>query len=142
MILSILIILATVIFDLSKLRGLQFKPLNKVMFFIFVANLLLLMLLGAKHVESPYIEIGQIATVFYFSYFIIILPLSSLFENSINEFYTQVKENKQFNGSLTSLKSSINLSGIVVTVTIGATSIGFNLDGLETSVIDYVGEII
>ena len=94
MILSILIILATVLFDLSKLRGLQFKPLNKVMFFIFVANLLLLMLLGAKHVESPYIEIGQIATVFYFAYFIVILPLSSLFENSINEFYTQVKGNK------------------------------------------------
>jgi len=55
------------------------------------------MLLGAKHVESPYIEIGQIATVFYFSYFIVILPLSSLFENSINEFYTQVKENKEHN---------------------------------------------
>lgn len=88
---AILIILTTVIADLSKLRGLQFKPLNKVMFFLFVSNLLLLMVLGAKHVESPYIEIGQLATLFYFSYFIVIIPLATIFENSINEFYTTVK---------------------------------------------------
>lgn len=88
---AILIILTTVIADLSKLRGLQFKPLNKVMFFLFVSNLLLLMVLGAKHVESPYIEIGQLATLFYFSYFIVIIPLTTIFENSINEFYTTVK---------------------------------------------------
>lgn len=88
---AILIILTTVIADLSKLRGLQFKPLNKVMFFLFVSNLLLLMVLGAKHVESPFIEIGQIATVFYFAYFIVIIPVTTIFENSINEFYTTIK---------------------------------------------------
>jgi len=88
---AILIILTTVIADLSKLRGLQFKPLNKVMFFLFVSNLLLLMVLGAKHVESPYIEIGQLATLFYFAYFIVIIPVTTIFENSINEFYTTVK---------------------------------------------------
>ena len=91
---AILIILTTVIADLSKLRGLQFKPLNKVMFFLFVSNLLLLMVLGAKHVESPYIEIGQLATLFYFSYFIVIIPFTTIFENSINEFYTTVKNKK------------------------------------------------
>ena len=88
---AILIILTMAFGDLAKLRGIQFKPLNKAMFFIFVGNLFLLMVLGAKHVESPYIEIGQIATLVYFMYFIISVPLTTLFENSINEFYTQIK---------------------------------------------------
>jgi len=88
---AILIILTMAFGDLAKLRGIQFKPLNKAMFFIFVGNLLLLMVLGAKHVESPFIEIGQIATLVYFMYFVVTVPLSTLFENSINEFYTQIK---------------------------------------------------
>jgi ubiquinol-cytochrome c reductase cytochrome b subunit len=88
---AILIILTMTFGDLAKLRGIQFKPLNKTMFFIFVGNLLLLMVLGAKHVESPFIEIGQIATLVYFSYFVVTVPMSTIFENSINEFYTQVK---------------------------------------------------
>src|SRR5437762_2595576 len=53
--------------------------------FIFVANFLILMLLGAKHVESPFIELGQISTVLYFLYFLIIVPLVSLLENSLVE---------------------------------------------------------
>ena len=88
---AILIILTMTFGDLAKLRGIQFKPLNKIMFFIFVGNLFLLMVLGAKHVESPFIEIGQIATLVYFSYFVVTIPMSTIFENSINEFYTQIK---------------------------------------------------
>ena len=41
------------------------------------------MQLGAKHVESPYIEFGQISTVLYFSHFLFIMPLISLFENTL-----------------------------------------------------------
>jgi len=88
---AILIILTMAFGDLAKLRGIQFKPLNKAMFFIFVGNLILLMVLGAKHVESPFIEIGQIATLVYFLYFVVTIPMSTIFENSINEFYTQIK---------------------------------------------------
>jgi ubiquinol-cytochrome c reductase cytochrome b subunit len=48
-----------------------------------VANFLILMVLGAKHVESPFIEFGQISTVIYFSHFLIIVPLVSIIENSL-----------------------------------------------------------
>jgi ubiquinol-cytochrome c reductase cytochrome b subunit len=41
------------------------------------------MKLGACHVETPFIELGQISTVLYFSYFVIIVPVISLFENSL-----------------------------------------------------------
>jgi ubiquinol-cytochrome c reductase cytochrome b subunit len=81
MLAAILIILALPFVDLGRTQGLQFRPLNKVMFWIFVANFLILMQLGAKHVESPFIEFGQISTVLYFAHFICIMPLASLIEN-------------------------------------------------------------
>jgi len=43
------------------------------------------MKLGACHVETPYIELGQICTFFYFSYFALIVPVVSLIENSITD---------------------------------------------------------
>jgi ubiquinol-cytochrome c reductase cytochrome b subunit len=82
---AILIILVMPITDMSRSRGIQFRPISKIAFFVFVANFLILMLLGAKHVESPFIELGQISTILYFSYFLIIVPLISLFENSLVE---------------------------------------------------------
>ena len=88
---AILIILSLALTDLGKLRGLQFKPLNKVMFFVFVGNLLLLMVLGAKHVENPFIELGQIATLVYFLYYIISVPLNSTIETALGSLYVNLK---------------------------------------------------
>lgn len=80
---ALLVILILPLSDLGRSRGMQFRPLSKVMFFIFVANFLILMQLGAKHVETPFIEFGQISTVIYFSYFLIIMPVISLIENTL-----------------------------------------------------------
>jgi ubiquinol-cytochrome c reductase cytochrome b subunit len=85
MISAILMLLVMPYTDLSRSRGIQFRPLSKISFYIFIANFLLLMVLGAKHVESPFIEFGQISTVLYFSHFLIIVPLVSLLENSLVE---------------------------------------------------------
>src|SRR6202034_380450 len=80
---AILALLSLPFTDLSKLRGIQFRPLSKIAFFIFIANFLILMQLGAKHVESPFIEFGQVSTALYFSHFIIIVPFVTLLENSL-----------------------------------------------------------
>jgi hypothetical protein len=80
---AILALLVMPYADLSISRGLQFRPLSKIAFYIFVANFLILMVLGAKHVESPFIEFGQISTIIYFSYFLIIVPIVSIIENSL-----------------------------------------------------------
>ena len=82
---AILILLAMPFTDLSRSRGIQFRPLSKIAFYIFVGNFLILMQLGAKHVESPFIEFGQISTVLYFAHFLIIVPFVSLLENSLVE---------------------------------------------------------
>lgn len=82
---AILMLLVMPFTDLSRSRGTQFKPVSKAAFFIFVGNFIILMELGAKHVESPFIEFGQISTVIFFAQFLIIVPLISLFENSFTE---------------------------------------------------------
>jgi len=85
---AILALLAMPFTDLSRSRGIQFRPLSKIAFYIFVANFLVLVVLGAKHVESPFIELGQISTVIYFSHYLIIVPFISLLENSLIELST------------------------------------------------------
>lgn len=95
--------------DLSRSRGIQFRPLSKIAFYIFVANFLILMQLGAKHVESPFIEFGQISTVLYFSHFLIIVPLVSLLENSLIELHTSQPLNKYEEKPTVKIPTSIKL---------------------------------
>jgi len=87
---AILILLVMPFTDLGRSRGLQFRPLSKIAFFIFVANFLILMQIGAKHVETPFIEFGQISTVLYFSHFLIIVPLVSLLENTLVDIHNTI----------------------------------------------------
>nr|QPC56046.1 cytochrome b [Ophiocordycipitaceae sp.]QUT09480.1 cytochrome b [Ophiocordycipitaceae sp.]QUT09508.1 cytochrome b [Ophiocordycipitaceae sp.]QUT13238.1 cytochrome b [Ophiocordycipitaceae sp.]DAJ12166.1 TPA_asm: cytochrome b [Ophiocordycipitaceae sp.] len=82
---SLIIILLLPKADLGLTKGLQFRPISKIMFYTFVINFLILMQLGAKHVESPYIELGQVSTILYFSYFLVIVPVSSIIENTLIE---------------------------------------------------------
>jgi ubiquinol-cytochrome c reductase cytochrome b subunit len=82
---AILIILIMPYTDMSKIRGMAFRPYSKIAFYVFVANFLILAQLGAKHVESPFIEFGQLSTILYFSHFLIIVPIITLIENSLIE---------------------------------------------------------
>lgn len=78
---AILILLFLPFADKSIVRGIQFRPLSKIAFYVFIANFLILMQLGAKHVEEPFIMLGQISTLLYFSYFLFIIPVISRIEN-------------------------------------------------------------
>nr|YP_010486830.1 cytochrome b [Pyricularia oryzae]UWI54374.1 cytochrome b [Pyricularia oryzae] len=82
---AILAIMLLPVTDLGRSRGLQFRPFSKIAFWVFVANFLVLMQLGAKHVEDPFILLGQLSTVLYFSYFVAILPLASYLDNSLTD---------------------------------------------------------
>lgn len=81
---AILIIISMIGLDFYKARGLQYRPTSKVAFYVFVSIFLGLMYLGAKHVESPFIELGQICTIAYFSYFLVVIPLLSIYENNVS----------------------------------------------------------
>uniref|UniRef100_UPI0030010D92 cytochrome b n=1 Tax=Theopompa ophthalmica TaxID=2908871 RepID=UPI0030010D92 len=55
----------------TKLRGLQFYPLNQSLYWCLVSMVILLTWIGARPVEEPYIITGQILTAFYFLYYIL-----------------------------------------------------------------------
>ena len=80
---AILAIMLLPVTDLGRSKGLQFRPLSKFAFWVFVVNFLILMKLGACHVETPFIELGQLSTALYFGYFILIVPSISLIENTL-----------------------------------------------------------
>src|SRR5277367_2945193 len=129
---AILILLSMPFIDLSRSTGIQFKPLSKIVFFIFVGNFLILMELGAKHVESPFIEFGQISTVIYFSHFLIIVPLITLLENSFMELPYKVDDNPfisssiNMNNPIINVKSSLNIIGVYL-ITFIISVFAFNL---------------
>ncbi len=80
---AILAIMLLPITDLGRSKGLQFRPLSKYAFWVFVVNFLVLMKLGACHVETPFIELGQLSTVIYFGYFVLVAPVVSFIENTL-----------------------------------------------------------
>jgi len=86
MLASLLILFAMPILDVSRVRGSQFRPLMRWSFWLFVANFWVLMSIGSLHVEEPFITIGAISTIFYFSWFLAVVPLVGLIENTLADF--------------------------------------------------------
>ena len=77
---AILIMLTIPFTNSSEIRSSYFRPIYTKIFWFFAADCLILMWIGQNVVESPYVEIGQIATVIYFAYFIIVIPFFGHFE--------------------------------------------------------------
>jgi ubiquinol-cytochrome c reductase cytochrome b subunit len=88
---SLLILLVLPLTDLSRIRGNQFRPAMKLAFWFFVVDFFILMWIGSQHPNTPYVEIGQIATAFYFAWFLIIVPIIGLSENTLMDFATTKK---------------------------------------------------
>jgi len=89
---SLLIFLVLPITDVSRIRGCQFRPAMKFFFWAFVVNFFILMWIGSQHPNSPFVEIGQVATGFYFAWFIIIVPMVGLIENTLMDLATEFND--------------------------------------------------
>nr|YP_009054381.1 cytochrome b [Heliconius hecale]AIJ02067.1 cytochrome b [Heliconius hecale] len=71
LILSILILIILPFTFNKKIQGIQFYPLNQILFWFLIITIIMLTWIGARPVEMPYILTSQILTLIYFSYFII-----------------------------------------------------------------------
>lgn len=67
----------------SPIRSSAFRPLHKKVFWIFVADAILLGWIGMQPVEEPYTSVGQCATIFFYVYFLIAVPVLGYLENKL-----------------------------------------------------------
>lgn len=68
----------------KKIKGNQFYTINKILFWVFSHVFFILTWLGICQVIPPYIQISQIFTILYFSYFLINPLIRQKWDNLIN----------------------------------------------------------
>nr|AWV84119.1 cytochrome b [Tettigades sp. 2 PL2017] len=71
LIMSILILVFIPLLNNSKFLGLGMYPMSQTMFWCLLTVMILLTWIGARPVEIPFINVGMILTLLYFSYYMI-----------------------------------------------------------------------
>ena len=66
--------------DTMKVKSARYRPLYKIFFLFFVIFCLLLGYLGAKPPEGIYLLLSRVSTIYYFAFFLVIMPILSRIE--------------------------------------------------------------
>jgi len=80
---AIVILLFLPFINTSEVRSSTFRPIYRKLFWFIFADFLLLGWIGQEVVEYPFEQIGLAATVFYFLYFLVLIPAVGILENRL-----------------------------------------------------------
>lgn len=80
---AIVILLFLPFINTSEVRSSTFRPIYRKLFWFLFADFLLLGWIGQEVVEQPYVLIGQVGTVFYFVYFLVLIPAIGILESQL-----------------------------------------------------------
>tara|TARA_B100001057_G_scaffold236376_1_gene236655 strand:+ start:40 stop:1323 length:1284 start_codon:yes stop_codon:yes gene_type:complete len=69
--------------DTMKVKSARYRPLYKIFFLLFVISCLLLGYLGAKAPEGIYLFLSRVSTIYYFAFFLVIMPVLSRIEKPL-----------------------------------------------------------
>jgi len=75
MLAAILLRMARPYLNTSEIRSTAFRPIYRQFFWLFIATCGILGWIGQKVVEYPYIQVGQLASVYYFLYLLVLIPV-------------------------------------------------------------------
>ena len=80
---SILVWFALPWLDTSKVRSMKFRPVARILFFLWCISFATLMYCGGMPAEEPYVLISRLATAYYFAWFLVVLPLLGRLEKPL-----------------------------------------------------------
>lgn len=85
---SILALLLIPFINTSEIRNTTYRPIFKLFFWLFIADFVLLTWIGQKPVKDCYILLGQFATIYYFVFFLILIPFIGKIESFLAHYTT------------------------------------------------------
>nr|YP_002290791.1 cytochrome b [Gloydius brevicaudus]ACF60279.1 cytochrome b [Gloydius brevicaudus] len=85
LVLSVAILFTTPFTHTSYTRSMMFRPIMQLTFWTFTVTLIIITWAATKPVEPPFTEIGQLASILYFTFFMA-NPILGLAENKISNF--------------------------------------------------------
>jgi ubiquinol-cytochrome c reductase cytochrome b subunit len=71
---AIVMILIMPWLNTSEVRSSAFRPIYRKLFWFLLADFLILGWIGQNEVETPYVEVGQLSTIIYFGFFLVLVP--------------------------------------------------------------------
>jgi len=80
---SLIVLLLIPFINTSIVRSSNFRPFFNVFYWLFIVDFLLLGWVGQKPVKDSFVLVGQIATVYYFLFFLVLIPLIGVIESKL-----------------------------------------------------------
>lgn len=83
---SIIVLFFIPFLNTSEIKSTTFRPIFKFFYWLIIADFLILGWIGQKPVKDIYIIIGQYATIFYFTFFLFLIPIIGIIELNLAHF--------------------------------------------------------
>jgi ubiquinol-cytochrome c reductase cytochrome b subunit len=80
---AILVLLLVPFINTSDVRNTTYRPIFKICFWLFIADFIILTWVGQKPVRDTFILVGQVGTLYYFAFFMILIPLVGTIESKL-----------------------------------------------------------
>jgi len=94
---AILILMLLPYIDTTRVRSGEFRLIYVIFLWIWVINFFILGWIGQKPVEYPFIEIGQVATIYYFVFILFLIPIIGVIEASLVDMISHDKTESSSN---------------------------------------------
>lgn len=80
---SILVMLLIPYTYTGYIRNTTYRPLFKIFYWLFIADFLTLLWVGQAPITDPFIILGQLTSLYYFAFFLVLIPVIGIIETKL-----------------------------------------------------------